>query len=236
MERGSASAFHLICPDLLDCIVEKAASGDSPSTLEHLEGVNRAFRASAQRCSRTLVICSPGKKRGLKPQQACECLSKEVGMRPKLSTLVVRNGASAAGIWAAVSPIQWTSIIRGYVHVEGPSWVRDYISSISVARTSLRTIDLNVGSSIFDLDRDICRLVQAFPKLEELTLREARAGNGICYRRPKEQAFDADADGSSLTSLDILRSSILSKNDIRKFGSQKHLTVLRSLKFRCCPI
>jgi hypothetical protein len=100
MDRGSV--FDLVCPDLLDSIVEKAASGDSPSKAEHLAGVNRAFRASACRCSQTLVIRKLGEKKRLEAQRACRLLSKEMGMRPKLSKLVVRNGASAVDIWAAV--------------------------------------------------------------------------------------------------------------------------------------
>jgi hypothetical protein len=246
MKRGSDSAFDLICPDLLDCIVEKAASGKSgPSTLEHLARVNKAFRASARRCSqtlKTLVIRKFGKKNWLEAQRACKLLSKEMGMRPNLSRLVVRNGASTADLWAAVSAIQWTSF-KGYVHVKGPSWVRDYISSIPVARTSLKTINLNLGSSkvefrTFNLDSDIRSLVQALPKLEELTLCEARIHvNGpFGSRRPEEQGLEPDADGSYLTSLDILRSSVFrSYCSPRHFMHLKHLSALSSLKFRCWP-
>jgi hypothetical protein len=247
MKRGSAKTFDLICPDLLDCIVEKAASGKSaPSTLEHLARVNRAFRASARRCSqplKTLVIRKLGKKNWLEAQRACKLLSKEMGMRPNLSRLVVRNGASTADFWAAVSAIQWTSF-KGYVHrVEGPSWVRDYISSIPVARNTLKTINLNLGSSKFEfrkfnLDSDIRSLVQALPKLEELTLCEARIHvNGpFGSRRPEEQGLEADADGSGLTSLDILRSSVFRFYCYpSQFMNLKHLSALSSLKFRCRP-
>jgi hypothetical protein len=128
--------------------------------------------------------------------------------------------------------------VKGYVHVEGRSWVRDYISSLSVARTSLKTITLNLGSSEcrgFNLDKDIRSLVQAFPNLEELTLCEAYLHKSLFSKSPQEQALEADAEGSNLTSLDILRSSVLYFYHLPKFGKLKHLAALSSLKFRYCP-
>jgi hypothetical protein len=96
-------AFDLLCPELLDNIVEKVAR-DSPSSLTQLARVDRAFRDATRRCSQTLVL-----KRGeLEPRCAARAC-KEMSLRPKLSKVVVKRGdidKVNAGLWEAVSKFQ----------------------------------------------------------------------------------------------------------------------------------
>jgi hypothetical protein len=235
MDRGSV--FDLVCPDLLDSIMEKAASGDSPSTLEHLAGVNRAFRASAIRCSQTLVNLQAWEEETAGSTAGTQTSLQGDGHASKAFQIrgeKRRKCSRYLGSGVVISMDERQGLFaRG-----GPSWVQDHIASISVARTSLKTINLNLGSSKFrkfDLDSDIRSLVQAFPKLEELTLCEAFLHNSLFSKSPQEQALEADAEGSNVTSLDILRSSVLFFYHLPEFGKRKHLTALSSLKFRYYP-
>jgi hypothetical protein len=161
--RLQSSAFDLLCPELLDSIVEKVAR-DSPSSFAQLARVDGAFRNATRRCSQTLVIWRP-LKRGEEPRRGAHAC-KEMSLRPELSKLVVKAGHTNQvniGLWEAVSKCQWTSIVTDSPELE------PCVKSFSASQISLRRLDLD-GLYSFHLNSDTRALVQAFPKLEELTV------------------------------------------------------------------
>jgi hypothetical protein len=180
--RLKSSASDLLCPELMDNIVERVAR-DSPSSLKQLARVDRAFRDATRRCSQTLVIWRP-LKRGEEQRRAARAC-KEMSLRPKLSKLVVKIGDTNkvnAGLWEAVSTFQWTSIVT---NMSRGRCVKFFSSS----RSSLRSLTIIFRRVPCQprIEPNIRPLVQAFPNLEELTVR------GYKYRR----------ESNSLTSLDF---------------------------------
>jgi hypothetical protein len=189
--RLKSSASDLLCPELMDNIVERVAR-DSPSSLTQLARVDRAFRDATRRCSQTLVIWRP-LQRGEEQRRAAR-VCKEMSLRPKLSKLVVKIGDTNkvnAGLWKAVSTFQWTSIVN---NMSRERCVKFFSSSRSSLRSS--TVIFRHVTCQPRGEPDIRPLVQAFPKLEELTVR------GYEYRR----------ESNSLTSLDLSLGLILWKS------------------------
>jgi hypothetical protein len=249
--RLKSNAFDLLCPELLDNIVEKVAK-DCPSSFAQLARVDRAFRDATRRCSQTLVIWRPLIIISLRPiKKGEERACKEMSLRPKLSKLVVKAGNTAnrvnAGLWEAVSKFQWTSIVTDDSLVGEPC-----VKFFSPSQTSLRRLDVDDGGYVH-LNSDIRTLIQAFPELEELTVRGDIWWSFYCSlflvddRDADESDTDEDSESSgvgdnghqennSLTSLDLslatcdwMRVSRLAKI----FKDLRNLKSISSLKFGC---
>ncbi|GAQ87628.1 hypothetical protein KFL_003660080 [Klebsormidium nitens] len=103
-EAGQAgdSVFDALYPELLDCILRRAAVHSSRAW-KRLALVNKAFQDSALRCSGTLVLRRGGlltkgplKLRPLQGAEACAALSKEIGARPRVSRLVLKGDVKLA--------------------------------------------------------------------------------------------------------------------------------------------
>jgi hypothetical protein len=242
--RLKSNTFDLLCPELLDNIVEKVAR-DSPSSFAQLARVDRAFRDATRRCSQTLVIWRPRinlrpNKKGEEPQRAC----REMSLRPKLSKLVVKAGDTNrvnAGLWEAVSKFQWTSIVTDDSLVNEPC-----AKFFSSSQTCLRRLDVDAGGYLHlnSCNSDIRTLIQAFPKLEELTV-------FVCswtsfYRFPSDDSTDDESessdvgdngrqDSNSLTRLYLAHSTkLLGVSRLAKhFKNAGKLEAISSLKFGC---
>jgi hypothetical protein len=161
-----ASSFDLLCPELLDLIFEKAAR-DNPLPLKQLARVNTAFSDAAKRYAQALVLRTLEKKPTQEAPHACEVLEEELRSRPKLSRLVVKEGAPTS-LLGAVATVAW----RSASIKEGPSVpplsAVQCAQRLSAARVSMRSLDLT--SSSFHLSEDIPSIVEYFPNLEHLQL------------------------------------------------------------------
>jgi hypothetical protein len=100
------SSFDLLCPDVMDIIVEKVTK-DDPRSLAQLAKVNKAFLEAEHRHRQVLVIHC-----WLWSQKQGRILSKQLSERPKVSKLIL-TGRAPASLLKALSRIEWKSASIG---------------------------------------------------------------------------------------------------------------------------
>jgi hypothetical protein len=179
--NGSVSSFDLLCPELLNDIVEKVAK-DDPASLKQLAKVNKAFLEAEQKCRQTLVIRGWPQNGAQKRERAAverRQLSKELSERPKVSKLIL-TGEAPTSLLTALSRIHWKSATIGTCGLHLPEV--QCAQRLSGARSSLRTSVLT--SSSVKLYKDIRCMVEFFPNLQALTLRGM-----ICYNSDPQLVF-----------------------------------------------
>jgi hypothetical protein len=166
LESSGVSSFDSLCPELLDSIFERVATDDPPA-LKQLARVNTAFSDAAKKCNQALVL-RPLKKKPIQDAlHAYEVLSEGLRLRPKLSRLVVKQGAPT-GRLGAVATVAWRSASIAEGPLGPPPSAVQCAQRLSAARVSLRSLDLT--SSSFHLSEDIPGIVGFFPNLENLKL------------------------------------------------------------------
>jgi hypothetical protein len=110
---ASAPKFDLLCPELLNDIVEKVAK-DDPASLKQLAKVNKAFLEAEQKCRQTLVI--RGLRNGAQKRDLARAerrhLYKELSEKPKVSKLIL-TGEAPTSLLTALSRIHWKSVTIG---------------------------------------------------------------------------------------------------------------------------
>lgn len=167
-EDGKLSSFDLLCPDVMDIIVEKVTH-DDPRSLAQLAKVNKAFLEAEHRRRQVLVIHWPQKQASQKPARAMivrRILSKQLSERPKVSKLIL-TGRAPASLLTALSRRQWKSAIIGACSTD-LSEVQ-CAQRLSGANSSLRSLVLT--SNTLRLYKDVRCIVETFPNLEDLTLK-----------------------------------------------------------------
>ncbi|GAQ87630.1 hypothetical protein KFL_003660100 [Klebsormidium nitens] len=186
-QLGGDSIFDTLLPELLDCILRRAA-GQSSLAWKRISLVNRAFQESLMRSSETLVIRRGGpltkgplKLRPLQGADACAALSKEIDARPRVSKLVLKADAKTV---AAHSPAilefgpRWISV---EVDVPEPHFT-GVMELLPNLESSMRRLTIRVrqkvtgymyqgGKSIAHLDIGV--VVRAFPDLKRLNIKGA---------------------------------------------------------------
>lgn len=202
---ASGSPFDTLCLDVLDCIITEASK---ESSLRLLARVNKTFLAATQRCSQALVVdpmlwlADPKKRRKSQANQLCRALSKDVGVRPNLSRLVLPREAAALSLWPALKDVHWSR-----VKATSEENLDVSLQRLSNSRNSLDSLDLEirlkkVARYVVELNEGLQRIMQAFPGLRELKLR----GNGLASLVSDSQFVQANTDrvNRSLTSLELL--------------------------------
>jgi hypothetical protein len=219
-QNGGVSSFDLLCPELLDDIVEKVAK-DDPASLKELAKVNKAFLEAEQKCRQTLIIrwLQNGMQKRGRAAVECRQLSKELSERPKVSKLIL-TGEAPTSLLTVLSRIHWKRVTIGAC---GPNLPGVQCAlRLSGARSSLRTLVLT--SSSIELYTDIRCMVDFFPNLQDLTLRGM-----VCseYRRlvssPVGRSLKPDNINGNLERLDVSRLSLL-------YASAQLPRVLKCLK------
>jgi hypothetical protein len=164
---GKLSSFDLLCPDVMDIIVEKVTK-DDPRSLAQLAKVNKAFLEAEHRRRQVLVIHWPQKQAAQKPARAIvrQILSKQLSERPKVSKLIF-TGRAPASLLTALSRIELKSASIGDCSTD-LSEVQ-CAQLLSAAKSSLRSLVLT--SSSFRLYKDVRCIVETFPNLEDLTMK-----------------------------------------------------------------
>jgi hypothetical protein len=163
-----------------------------------------------------------------------------MSLRPKLSEVVVKAGGTNrvnAGLWEAVSKFQWTSIVIDDSLVHEPC-----AKFFSSSQTSLRRLDVGDGGypGYLHVHSDIRTLIQAFPKLEELTVRGCSWMSFYLFLSDDEsESSDVGAkgrqDSNSLTSLHLAHSTkLLGVSRLANyFKDAGKFEAISSLKFGC---
>lgn len=225
----SKSTVDKLCPEVLACILGKAAQVNFQS-LKELARVNKSFREATCRCATTLVLRQKGSSRTESngaDSRACAALSQEMKLRPNVSKLKVDwEGVEAlpGSLWPALCEVRWTSLD---VRLSRKKGTDNFFRRLQASELSLRTLKLGSENSI--LDTDIERIVHAFPKLESLTLRE------LCKVVKRSPALGGACETSkatdSLSSLhlalpvsDLADAAILLPNSLQ---------ALRNLRIEC---
>lgn len=187
--REEGDSFDMLCPELLDIIVQKAAEMN-PRGLERLSQVSKAFWDSSRRCSRALVLHSPGRRlrsesettQPLGVEEACSSLIKQMSLRPNLSKLVLNKGAETHLRQAALTGVRWSSVEADCACEQS---IESFIELLLPSKVFLRKLDLDSIHSLRGyVDSHIQDLLRAFPGLETLTLRGRRRilnGSGIKF-------------------------------------------------------
>jgi hypothetical protein len=137
-QNGGVNSFDLLCPDVLNDIVEKVAK-DDPTSLKQLAKVNKAFLEAEQKCRQTLVIHGLQDGAQTRERAAVERrqLSKELSERPKLLNLIL-TGKAPTSLLTALSSIHWKSVTIG---ARGPNLPEVQCAQrLSGARSFLRTL------------------------------------------------------------------------------------------------
>lgn len=205
--------------------MQKAAE-KNPRSLQRLSQLSKAFRDSAWRCSRALVLRSVGGRLTsetdnlLAGEEICTALTKQMSLRPKLSKLVIARGAEQNLRQVALTSVQWSSVEADTTEVP----LEPFIELLLPFRESVQRLDLDYGQSSGGYDRDIAFLVQAFPNLETLTLRGRR--RTIAGSRTK-----TDSANNKLASLDFANIDFHDLRDVSDYLPNS-LCCLRSLRLR----
>ncbi|GAQ88654.1 hypothetical protein KFL_004490010 [Klebsormidium nitens] len=203
LQKGQSSdsfggvSFEALCPELLDCILQKAIK-KHPISLKHLVRVNKAFRDSAWRCTTTLVIPNP-RFRGNDESEAdvSAALLEETKLRPNLSKLV--TGSEVEGrLWPALSAVRWSSMEASISEGSISGFVKLHL----VSRDSLRRLEIALDGC-WRYHYDILYFLQAFPMLESLILRGERCFPGPSWAHTGKDYERLMENPNSLTSLDF---------------------------------
>lgn len=228
---GAVQVFDIVCPDVLDCIVQKAVKAD-PSCLKRLEQVNRAFRDSAKRCSRTLILrqfrkkVKPRKLEPLKGEKACAALCKEISLRTSLSELVVREGGVSFS--RAIYNQRWNSVDARSSEQRLPRFCKLYKAS----KESLRRLEIELTGFAWINPEDLELIVRAFPQLEHLTIRGDRQPSVVPEMDYMKYCTDLEGTSNGLTSLDFGDILFYDMADVC-LHLPACLQNLRSLRLRC---
>lgn len=219
------TCFDSLLPEILVCIVKKLIS-DSPSSLEKIAQVNKAFREAAQHCSQLLIVRAVAKKTDEGPS-ACEALSKAMSLRPNLSNLVVERGAQQA-LWPPLAALQWAS-----GEVAGVEKLDKALELFRSSVYSLKRLHLEHGGSNkyrdeeVRFEEEIHSIVKALPKLETFTLQVAEETFLMSSRKELEVAQN------NLAKLEFSDSAVFWawSDPFRRLATI--LTALTSLSYRC---
>lgn len=239
------SIFDALHPELLDCILRRAA-GHSSSTWKRMSLVNKAFQESAQRCSETLALRRGGqltkgplKLRPLQGAEACAALSKELGARARVSRLVLKGDAKTV---AAYLPAileygdRWISL---EVDVPEQKFAR-VVELLPKLQGSLRRLRISVRRkytgysyrvSESTANLDIGNVVRAFPDLESLSIK----GPHLLQARKREEDSTVAEDllCSNLTSLSISQPGVWNLQQALSYLPAACVLNLRSLRVQC---
>lgn len=172
------------------CIVRKATEYRL-SILREIAKVNKTLMQVTRRCSQTLVIhCAlraedeagelenltmafPKAAQKQPPERSpCKALLKELTLRPSVHKLVIERDASGV-FWPILSSVEWTS-----ANVALPERLtRVLFEFLATSRRSLRRFKLDPGPYYPGcLDSGIRAIAQAFPQVDNLTLRGGELG------------------------------------------------------------
>jgi hypothetical protein len=198
--NGGVSSFVLLCPELLNDIVEKVAK-DDPASLKQLAKVNKAFMEAKQKCRRTLVIRGWLQNGAQKRERAAverRQLSKELSERPKVSNLIL-TGEAPTSLLRVLSRIHWKSVTIGACGLNLPAV--QCAQRLSGARSSLRTLVLT--SSSIKAYKDIRCMVEFFPNLHFLTLRGMICLDRQLLSSPVGRSLQPDDINGNLERLDV---------------------------------
>lgn len=178
--RNDESPFEALCPELVERVLDMVVA-DKRSPLRELAQVNKTFREYARRCTRTLKLTSDSVKGvtgkthkgwqvaelGFGKHDKAEVLFEALRSRPRLSTLVLEEGAYG-GLWQALSKYAWSSVAVDHVDAEWYSF-----PPLSGSKFTLKTLSLGLKDRYNlrrDVFKDIQRILHAYPMLETLSL------------------------------------------------------------------